>query len=639
MQRQIFIMVANFIAIYGLIIQPCKAHTYDANLIPDSMKTNANAVIREEIMEYLYITSQNNVLKIKQVITVLNKNGDNQAILEIGYDKFRKVNIINANIYKADGEPYRKIKTSEIKDNSGSVGYDLYSDSRYKYFAPMVSEYPYTVEYEYQINYSGSYYFPDWLAFHGYNVSIEKSEFKIQVIKNYQINYKEYNFNNSPDITHEELTDTYIWKAENIKAVDNEPFSDEIFRYVKAVFTAPSEYTLAGYTGNMNSWKDFGLWFQKLNAGRDQLPQERVDELRTLISNISDDREKVKVLYKYLQQRTRYFFVAFGIGGLQPFEAATLDKVGYGDCKGLTNYMKALLNAAGITSFYTLVKSGDNFPQLISDFPSHQFDHVILCVPLKNDTIWLECTSQISPFGFLGYFTSDRQVLLIKDDGGEIARTPVYSLEQNYQITYTTVNLSIEGNAVANITRKFGGLQFDNFHGELQLGAEDQKRWLYNYLKIPNYKIDKYNFRQENKDLPESILNISITANGYGSSSDKRIFLPLNMVNQSEYIPKKLKQRWGNIEKKISYIDIDSVTYNLPGGIDIEFLPEKKELKSRFGEYISLASVKDDKITYVRQIKMFKGNFPKETYEELIKFYREINLSDNSQAVLVKKGN
>ena len=334
-----------------------------------------------------------------------------------------------------DGKLIRKIKSSEVKDASGSAGYPLFGDIRYKYFQPLISVYPYTVEYEYELEITGSYYFPDWIAFDGYNVSIVKSGFTMSVPADYKLLYKQLNFSEPPLVETNGKFTEYSWNAENVKAVDHEPLSDDLDHYFKTVYTTPSEFVLDGYHGKMYTWQDFSDWIAQLNKGRDILSEASAAKVKEMVKDLPDDRSKVKRLYAYLQERTRYFNVALGIGGLQPVDANLVDEVGYGDCKGLSNYMKALLKAAGIESYYTLVNSGGSFPQLIEDFPSHQFDHAILCVPMPKDTIWLECTSQTIPFGFLGDFTSDRKVLLIKEHGGDLAKTPVYGIQDNFQYT------------------------------------------------------------------------------------------------------------------------------------------------------------------------------------------------------------
>jgi hypothetical protein len=71
--------------------------------------------------------------------------------------------------------------------------------------------------------------------------------------------------------------------------------------------------------------------------------------------------------------------------------------------------------------------------------------------------------------------------------------------------------------------------------------------------------------------------------------------------------------------------------------MSVEFLPEKTEIHSPFGNYISAVTFLNNKIYYYRLLEMFKGNFTKEQYEALMKFYRDINNADKVQAVLIKK--
>jgi transglutaminase-like putative cysteine protease len=610
---------------------------YPAAAIPDSLKTGANAVVREDSSVFTYASAQRTHLFVHRVVTVLNKNGDDHGAFLQSYDKLRKITSFKGSIYDAGGRLVRKFNISDADDYSGSAGYDQFDDFRFKNYEPLQSQYPYSVEYEYVVEFSGSLFFPKWDAFDDYGVSVENTVLIVNVPKGYALRHKAFNLNEEPAVQYIENRKQYVFKAQNIRALDQEPYADNIRNHVQTVFTAPSVFFYDGSEGTMDTWDSFAGWIRQLNAGRDILPEERVAEINELVKHAKDEREKIQRLYHYMQGRTRYFSIQLGIGGYQPMDAKTVDEVGYSDCKGLTNYMKALLKAVGIESHYTLVASGADFPRLVADFPSLQFNHAMLCVPLRQDTIWLECTSQINPFGFLGDFTSDRQVLIIKDDGAALARTPVYEMEDNFQTTHARIAIAPDGNAEATATRAFGGLQYDDWQGQLLLSPADLKTWLFNYVKIPNFAVKSCDFKEGAKDMPASELNVSMALSSYGSLSGKRMFVPMNLLNRSTYVPGKIKKRWSNIEKKVPYVDTDSIVFTYPREMLIEYIPEKTVIDSPFGSYVSVITTADSTITYVRKVNMYKGVFPGSAYDELIKFYRDISVADKCQAILIKK--
>ena len=82
--------------------------------------------------------------------------------------------------------------------------------------------------------------------------------------------------------------------------------------------------------------------------------------------------------------------------------------------------MYSILKEAGIVSYYAVVRAGKNANYITEDFPSQQFNHVILCVPVEKRFCLVECTSQTMPAGYLGDFTSDRYALLVDETGWQI---------------------------------------------------------------------------------------------------------------------------------------------------------------------------------------------------------------------------
>ena len=132
--------------------------------------------------------------------------------------------------------------------------------------------------------------------------------------------------------------------------------------------------------------------------------------------------------------------------------ANDVDRLGYGDCKALSNYTRALLNAVDVPSYNTLLYGDRNKHDIQSDFVSMQGNHMILSIPNGENYVFLECTSQDNPFGYQANFTDDRNVLVMKPDGGEIVRTKKYENKDNSQNNKGSYSLSETGDFSGKIT-------------------------------------------------------------------------------------------------------------------------------------------------------------------------------------------
>ncbi|MEA1898568.1 MAG: DUF3857 domain-containing protein, partial [Bacteroidota bacterium] len=507
-----------------------KKTRYDTKEIAPELLDNAWAVVRTYKEKFTIHSIKSATLQIKYAITILDKNGDRYAVFNKSYDKLRKIGDITAKAYDKNGALIEKVKKTDIKDYSAVSGYSLFEDNRIKYYKPVVKTYPYTIEYEYEYEYTGLFHFPAWLPVFGYDLSVEHSSFKIFLPEGESFRYDEKNLKESVKVNRNDNTVTYYWEVSNIPAIEREVYSPYLFEFAPVVYTAPNSFEIEGYKGNMESWEEFGLWVNQLNSGRDILPGKTKIVLDLLVEGLTDQLEITRIIYDYLQSRTRYVSIQEGIGGWQPFPAELVDRTGYGDCKALTNYTYALLKYVGVKSYYTKVRAGKNEPDFRKDFVSNQSNHVFLCVPLDIDTVWLECTSQTRPFGYIGNFTDDRDVMIITENGGKIVHSKVYPQEENTQVCIAQVALKEENICTAKVSTTFSGLQYDNVSGMLDESYEDQEKWLYKNIDLTNFNINEFHFHHKKTDGPVARVQYIIDINNYASCTGKRIFLPLNLL-------------------------------------------------------------------------------------------------------------
>lgn len=611
---------------------------YPAFTIPAELKQGAHSIKRLEETIFRLSTGGEARLTEHYVITVLDPNGDDEARLVAGYDKLREIRSVRGVLYDAFGRTVKKLKQSDIEDVSAIDGVSFISDNRVKRHAFNYNVYPYTVEYEIEMRYNTTFLFPSWLPQSGGRMAVEQSRMVVTVPQNYQLRYQAYNYSGAPQVTTEKDMRTYTWEAKNMKVAPDEAFAPAWWRRTTCIRFSPSDFEMDDYKGKLNTWEDFGRFFYTLNHGRDQLPETVKQTVHKLTDGVTSPSEKISILYRYLQQNTRYVGVQLGIGGWQTFDAAYVAGKGYGDCKALSNYMLALLREAGIPSYYTLVYAGEGRTDFDETFSSNQFNHVIICVPLGKDTTWLECTSQFLQPGYLSGFTANRPVLLVTEQGGKLVHTPRYKAEQNLQLRRIDATLTPEGNLQANITTLSTGEQQDDlqmrFHA---LSKEKIMEWIRTSLSLPSYDVAQYDYREQEGPMPAIQEHLILTARNYASSSGKRMFVEPNVLARSKTRVNSETQRRSDIHLPFAFKDADTVNITLPPGYTPESIPKGTELASRFGAYTSRITVKDNTVTYIRTIQHNSGDFPAGTFTELEQFYDAIYKADRCRIVLVKK--
>jgi hypothetical protein len=611
---------------------------YPVKTIPDSLKNNVNVVVREKQTVFKILSKSKASYSVFEVMTILNENGKRHAFEVVGYDKLSKIKEFNGNVYDAEGKLIKKLKNSEIHDQSSFDGFTLYSDNRLKFADLSQSTYPYTVEFEYEVDYKFLFQIPDFDVVPDEKVSVQHAEYSLQFASELEPRYKALNISQAPERrkTKDDL-ESINWTFKNIKSIKREPFGPAGFS--PKILAAPNQFEYDGYVGTMDSWDHFGQWIGTLNKDRNVLPEETKAKIVHLTQNLKTPEEKIKVLYEYLQSKTRYVGIQVGIGGYQPFEATVVDQNGYGDCKALSNYMVSMLAEIGIKSYYTLINAGKNATKINVDFPSAHFNHATVFVPNNSDTIWLECTSQTSPFGYAGTFTGDRRALAITNSGAEIVRTPVYTTEQNVQSRTAEVLMEGKGNAKAKVKTTYRGLQYENggLHSILDSQFDSQKKWLQKNTDIPSFDITSFSMTNKKDRIPSAIVTVDLTLNRLATISGKRLFITPNLMNRSSFVPEKVENRKTNVLINTSYTDFDTIRYHLPQELYPEFLPEPLKLKSRFGEYEATLKLDQGNVVYIRKMVIHKGEYPPDSYAELIEFYKSIGKADNVKIVFLNK--
>jgi hypothetical protein len=611
---------------------------FNSYSIPDSLKNGADAVYKRHITNVEMVSSKKAVITKLIEVTVLNEEGRYHTDFTVDYDSDKPIKSMKAELFDANGKKVKTYKGKDIKDFSEYSGSTLFNDNRQKQIEVYAPQYPYTATFEYTQEFKEYIGIPSWYPQIGYRVGVMYSSYTITYNEENAIKYRLFNIEEPKLESPKPGIKSLTWELQGLKPIKYEYFSSRFFETTPAVLLVPECFSYKGTNGCFTSWETYGEWVSSMLQNRADFTDNMQLKVQELINGVDDDKEKVKIIYKYMQDRTRYVSIQLGIGGYQPFPATEVESTGYGDCKALANYTKTLLSLADIKSHYTEI-GVSNTRIMFDDFPSAwQTNHIVLCVPLQADTLWLECTSQHYPFGYLPYSMQGQKVLIVDEDNGNgrLVNTP--SPDESYNTRHRNIMLEInaDGNANGKMTTIVRGGEMSDLFPELWQPNKERERIINNKYSIPGFRLQTYDYNLFEGDSTWASEDISMVINKFTSQTGNRIFVKANVFGGIGNIPAKSNNRRSELVLGHSYTYTDSVTIKIPDGFKLEHLPSKSSTQNPFGSLSTDFSATDETVKYVRSLIVNRYNGPASEYNNFIDFLLEVNRVDNQNIVFVK---
>ncbi len=608
---------------------------YSALTIPDSLKKDADVVVREEYIKFTIKDINRAKFEVHEVYTVLNEQGKGVLNFNEFSSKFRMLEDAEIKIYDIMG--VKKNTYSKKEMTSLNYGEGLVPEGKVTYFNVSAPSYPFTVEINYTVKYKGTLHYPAnyfQLPHH----SIQNEVFEVEAPVDLLFRYKIVNCNYQPVITHNGDKDLYHWEVKNLKAYKSEKHSGASENYLPKVLLAPNKFQLDEYDGDMTTWKNYGEWYSRVVEKTTELKEDRKTFFNTLVKNAKTSKEKATILYEYLQQNMRYVSIQLGIGGQRPFPASFVDEKKYGDCKALSNFLKSALDAVGVKSNLIIIYRDYLYTNVDEKFPIDNFNHVILSIPQPKDTIWLECTSNTLPFAYLDETTLNRKAVMVTDNGGVLVNTPVSSYKNNTDNIFTNIEMDENGGAKVKVTHTAAGESREYMLMGFNDMKEDEKR-RYFLTNMEWKQPDFIDIATPVKTESTYIVNASMEYEKiFSFKAGNKFFLEPRLSNiLKEDIPETDK-RLRDYYFEYPYQTIDTTVYHFTVGFTPESLPKDKKIDLPFAAY-NCAYKWDGAaatLTTIATLQIKERVVKAADYAKLLDFKKQV-LADVNDKIVMKK--
>jgi tetratricopeptide (TPR) repeat protein len=199
------------------------------------------------------------------------------------------------------------------------------------------------------------------------------------------------------------------------------------------------------HVSTYKSWEEMGSWYWGLI--RDQLVSD--DEVRrraeSLTKGLKDDASKVRAIYDFVVQKTRYVALEFGIHGFKPYRCAQIFSRGFGDCKDKATLIVTMLGALGIKATPVVVRTANKGDIETSPASLAPFDHMIAYVPSLD--LYLDGTAEYT--GSLELPAMDRgaMALLVNEGKAKLVHLPDPPANASVSSHKLEAALGADGNA------------------------------------------------------------------------------------------------------------------------------------------------------------------------------------------------
>ncbi|WP_394824306.1 DUF3857 domain-containing protein [Pendulispora albinea] len=365
----------------------------------------------------------------------------------------------------------------------------------------------------------------------------------------------------------------YQFVAKNVPAIDPEPLQ-------------PPYSELLGHVhvSTYKSWDDMGRWYWGLVKDQFVADEEVRRRVADVTRGLKTDREKVRAVYDFVVQKTRYVALEFGIHGYKPYRCAQIFARGFGDCKDKATLIVTMLKELGIPSTIVVVRSGmrggfETYPASLAPF-----DHAIAYVPSLD--LYLDGTAEYT--GSMELPSMDRGSLAIQINEGKPKLVQLPDPPANESVGRRVLEATVNPDGTAQIdwraevTGVSAAMWRQRYLAEATRKQRVQEDLSGEFAGIELGSLEAANF----EDIEAKVwIHAKAKVPQFARKEGDRLSIPVGPSDHAVRDYASLSQRRLDVRLRAQSTDESDWTVRIPAGAKIISAPTKAEGSSPFGSF------------------------------------------------------
>lgn len=433
-------------------------------------------------------------------------------------------------------------------------------------------------------------------------------------------------------------TDIYEFQAKNLESwIKEENSPGTLYTSPHLLITNHSSNYKSKFINYFSTMEDLYTWNHQLVLD----VYNDLDIVSTLAESLTtsctSDQEKISIALQWVQNNIRYMENTKGLGGYQPESAQDVIQKKYGDCKGMSNLLKCMLQTLGLDARLAWIGTND-IPYDFSIPNISMANHMICVLFMNNEVYYLDPTVKYLSFDNYSETIQNQMVMIENGENFLLYTVPKREYKQNSRIEKAELNIEDK-----TIVRKVN----ISFFGE----SKNSFLYLINYTKKDklNDSLIRY-FSNGNSDYAVSDIKIKNTnpSDVYTevdySVADK---LGINIYNNKYYITPDINKEFqfmiiDTMKRKTDYHFpykhhiVNEIKINIPQDLKMDFIPEATIIKnSSYSFKIEYLPYKEY-ILYRKELIINNPVIKKENFENWNKSIEKLKAGYKEQIVLTK---
>lgn len=495
----------------------------------------------------------------------------------------------------------------------------------------------FTYEKEYDdIRYFTAYYFNE-------RYKVEKNVVRFEVPEGLDIDFKEfnaqgYNLKSSKNSESKDKITMVEYQCENLSGISREEMYVPNHSFVNPhLIIVPKSYK--NKTTNISIFStinDFYTWSHKMVSYTSNETILLKPFLDDLLKDKSNDEEKIKAIYYWVQDHIRYLAFEEGLRGYIPDDAEKVFTRKFSDCKGKANLLKTLLKLAGYDARLTWIGTNDirydfSTPTLVT------CNHMVCTLIFKGKHYLLDATDNYLAFDRNPDYLQGKQALIEDGDHYILDTIPVSAITDNLVFNrhhYVLDNDALKG----DVEVEFNGERKEGLLSKINgTRSDEQTKFLKDVIAREDPKVSVTGISTSdlhNREIP-LILKANISVKGNVMSFENNLFVnPDPFEDLSSFTVKS--DRKNPLDLSIRICRKTEVSIDIPQGYEISKIPSNQTFSNDFIDFTITYAIEGNKIKYVKTIKTFKRIVPKENLSEWNAALKQLKRS-SSQAFVLNK--